>query len=184
MSWWRKVTSAGVSTVVDSTSGLVGTVFGDKAAREDNQHSENMAVHGQHAAEYQYRGRRTWFDSLVDGANRLVRPMFTYGNLAIFGWATWGSKDFLEFTARLATIPDQLWIIQGTILAFWFGSRSIFKDSQKFKTNPGYVQQVYESIDKIREIQRSAEDQAVEETEATGNQTIDAFNKSKREPSV
>lgn len=183
MSWWSKITGSGATSVVDSIGRTASVFLGDKGAREHNQHSENMAVHRQHASEYQYRGQRTWFDSLVDGANRLVRPAFTYGMLSMFGWATWGSKDFLDFTARLATIPDALWVIQGTILAFWFGSRSIYKDRYKYQVDPKYIQSVYDTADKIRTIQHTADEKASNYAVEHENQTLREFAK-RHEPRI
>lgn len=66
----------------------------------------------------------TWFDSFVDGLNRLVRPMMTFW---VFGILT----GMLGIPANLALIPPMLWNIIWTIVTFWFGSRMIFKDAPK-----------------------------------------------------
>jgi len=63
---------------------------------------------------------RTWFDSVVDGINRLVRPtvtLFLFGGVAGF-WSlpTTGEVDPIVLA----------WV--GTIMVFWFGGRALFKD--------------------------------------------------------
>ena len=185
MSWFGKIFGAGTTQVIDAVGRTGSVFFGDKAGREDNEHGENMAIHNQHAAEYQYRGRRTWFDSLIDGLNRSVRPGVTYGIFVLFGWAAWGAKDFLEFTARLATIPEPLWIVMGTVLAFWFGSRSIFKDKHAFKpVSTKHLENVYKATNKIRQMTKSAADESIEELQGTGNKTLDAFNVTRKAPKM
>ena len=176
----KNITGNGVASGVNATSDLVGTVWGSKSGRENNQHAENMSVHNQHAAEYQYRGARNWFDSLVDGANRLVRPAFTYGIVSLFGWAIWGAKDFLDFAARLTSIPDPLWMVMGTIIAFWFGSRSIFKDKQKFAVDPKRVKAAYAAAGEVRKIM-SVEQEVIQSQSENSNSVLRLYGESKHE---
>ena len=62
----------------------------------------------------------TWFDSLVNGTNRLIRPTITIGLFgAIFGW--WPLPELAEV--------DPMFLKYGeTVLIFWFGGRALFKD--------------------------------------------------------
>ena len=69
-----------------------------------------------------------WFDSVVNGINRLVRPVITF---AAFGMVAWPMIDPASYKPRidaLRLIPIELWTLVGVIMAFWFGSRSVFKD--------------------------------------------------------
>jgi len=62
----------------------------------------------------------TWFDVLVDGINRLVRPTITV-------WLTGGMMGvwILPSTDQVPTIyQEAFW----TVLVFWFGGRAILKD--------------------------------------------------------
>ena len=69
-------------------------------------------------AEWQYGGHDTKFDSFVDGMNRLVRPIVTYGLLA----AVFGFVDIPE------NLNDNIWLPLTTVLAFWFGGRLLKRD--------------------------------------------------------
>ena len=70
------------------------------------------------------RGGSTWFDNLIDGLNRLVRPVLTFW---VFGILT----GMLGIPTHLLSIPPMLWNIIWTIVTFWFGSRMVFKDIPK-----------------------------------------------------
>lgn len=61
------------------------------------------------------------FNALVDGVNRLVRPVFTYWSFSLLvGWT--------EPPISWNLWPPMLWNIVWTIVTFWFGSRLLFKD--------------------------------------------------------
>ena len=62
----------------------------------------------------------TWFDSFVDGLNRMVRPtvtLFLFGGVAGF-WAL----------PKIGEVDPIVLSWTGTVFLFWFGGRAIFKD--------------------------------------------------------
>lgn len=62
----------------------------------------------------------TWFDSMVDGASRLVRPLVTL-------WFFGGLIGWWDLTP--AEGVDPLLLVWGeNILYFWFGGRVVLKD--------------------------------------------------------
>lgn len=62
----------------------------------------------------------SWFDILVDGLSRLVRPVITYWIIGgLFGW--W-KMDIP------GDVHPVMWNIIWTVITFWFGSRMLFKD--------------------------------------------------------
>ena len=63
---------------------------------------------------------RTWFDSLVDGINRLIRPGVT-----IFLFGGIGGAWHLP---KVGDIDPIVLTWTGTVFLFWFGGRAIFKD--------------------------------------------------------
>jgi hypothetical protein len=76
----------------------------------------------QFAAEFA-QPRKTWFDALIDGLNRLPRPMMALGTLALIGASM---IDPIWFAARmqgLALVPEPLWWLMGAIVSFYFGAR-------------------------------------------------------------
>ena len=62
----------------------------------------------------------TWFDVLVDGVNRLVRPVVTF-------WIIGGLAGFWTLPATGHIDPVML-NIGWTVIGFWFGSRALLKD--------------------------------------------------------
>lgn len=115
-----------ISPIVENVTGLVKTVFGSRQERDSYAHAENTASLEQYSAEFVSRPERnTWFDSLVDGLNRLQRPTYTFSTLALFWMAYKNPVEFARIMQGLALIPEQFWIIVGMIVGFLFSSRMI-----------------------------------------------------------
>jgi hypothetical protein len=110
-------------------------VFKPNAEQEaDREHVERMALTQQDlaslqqfAAEFHDRAGRTWWDSLVDGLNRLPRPLITLGILAFFVLAPVAPVRFLEIAQAYQMMPDGFWALLGVIIAFYFGGRMQLK---------------------------------------------------------
>ncbi len=125
-----------LTPVLGAVNNTVKTVFGDKAARDQFSHEENTATLAQYAAEFQSRPERnTWFDSFVDGLNRLQRPTYTFSVLAIFWLAFRDTQRFAEIMEAFSLVPEQFWVLAGIIVGFLFSSRMIenLPISQVFK---------------------------------------------------
>ena len=108
------------------------------------------------------RGGSTWFDNLIDGLNRLVRPVMTFW---VFGILT----GMLGIPAHLMNIPPMLWNIIWTIITFWFGSRLVFKDVPKLFVKDNKVKnalnmkKMQDELDSLRERLNEFEDEKEEE---------------------
>ena len=93
-------------------------------------HAERMAVSAQDlasleqfAAEFQPRSQRTWWDSFIDGLNRLPRPLITLGVLAFFVLAPFDPLRFAQIARAYELMPDGFWALLSIIVAFYFGGR-------------------------------------------------------------
>lgn len=76
--------------------------------------------------------RKGLFDRLMDGINRLPRPMLALGTLGLFATAM---IDPIWFAARMqgiALVPEPLWWLLGVIVSFYFGARHQVK-AQSFQ---------------------------------------------------
>ena len=82
--------------------------------------SINKAVASARAHDAPPGNNRTWFDSVVDGINRLIRPVVT---LFLFG----GIAGFWQLPT-VGEIDPIILTWTGTVFLFWFGGRAIFKD--------------------------------------------------------
>ena len=122
----------GLVTGVGNAVGGVAKIFvGDRSAREAGYHDENMESRRQFSTEFQV-ARRTWFDSLVDGINRMPRPAFV--GLVIY-YLVLSYVDPIEFqkvNIALDSVPDRIWdIIEYIILPFYFIARELQKGRDK-----------------------------------------------------
>lgn len=68
-----------------------------------------------------YRGG--WFDSFMNGLNRLPRPVLTMGTLGLFVYAMAEPEGFGLRMENLNLVPEPLWWLLGAIISFYFGAR-------------------------------------------------------------
>ena len=106
----------------------VGGVFRPNAeATASRAHEYNSAALTQYAAEFHARSNRTWFDSLVDGLNRLARPIITVSVLGIIpAVMLWPEEAAVAFAA-LALLPTGYWALVSIIIGFYYGGRMQIK---------------------------------------------------------
>jgi holin (3TMs family) len=94
--------------------------------------------------------RKGGFDRLVDGLNRLPRPMMAFG---ILGLMVAAMSDPVWFAARMqgvALVPEPLWWLMGVIVSFYFGARH----SEK---NLSFQQSLGASLARAPEVLRNIE---------------------------
>jgi len=123
---------------------------------ERNASAEHLALRSAVAAEAA-RQPTTWWDSLVDGLNRLVRPLFTFGTLGLFVWACIEPISFSASMTALQLVPENLWIILGTVVVFWFGDRMLGLSAKGGKA-PAQVAQVIAQMREIESLQKNTQD--------------------------
>lgn len=87
----------------------------------------NQAALAQYAAEYAPRNNRTWFDSLVDGLNRLVRPVITLSVLGVIPATMMWPEEMAVAFAALALLPAGYWALVSIITSFYYGGRMQIK---------------------------------------------------------
>ncbi|NNE81259.1 MAG: carboxylesterase [Silicimonas sp.] len=121
--------------------GLIGDIFGiifgggRNAIRETAEvfrpNAENeaarLAAHeaaalAQFASEFALP-RQGWFDSFMNGLNRLPRPMLALGTLGLFASAMADPVWFAQRMQGIALVPEPLWWLMGAIVSFYFGAR-------------------------------------------------------------
>ncbi len=64
-----------------------------------------------------------WFDRLVNGLNRLPRPMLAFGTIGLFVYAMVDPVKFAQRMVGLNAVPEPLWWLLGAVVAFYFGAR-------------------------------------------------------------
>lgn len=101
----------------------VAEVFRPNATRAlELGHEAYMAAHATHGAEFAHV-RPGWFDTFVNGLNRLPRPLLALGTLGLFVHAMVDPDSFAHRMRGLAEVPEPLWWLLGAVVAFYFGAR-------------------------------------------------------------
>ncbi|MGR3491581.1 MAG: holin family protein [Shimia sp.] len=80
------------------------------------------AALAQFAAEFS-RPRKSIFDTVIDGLNRIPRPAMAFGTLGLFIAAMVDPEWFGARMEGLALVPEPLWWLLGAIVSFYFGAR-------------------------------------------------------------
>jgi cell wall hydrolase len=117
------LTSGLVEGVGKATTGVVKTIWGDRSEKDTALAAEQMAVVAQYATEFAVRPQRTFWDSFIDGMNRIIRPSLAISVQAAFVWAVIDPVSFAESMQALQIVPEQLWYLWGGIISFYFGGR-------------------------------------------------------------
>jgi hypothetical protein len=107
----------------------VAEVFRENAeAAGARGHDLDAGALAQFAAEFEARSRRTWWDSLIDGLNRLPRPMLAFWAFWVLLWTARDPAYMAEVFASWVIIPDMVWALIMIIVTFFFGGRAQVKD--------------------------------------------------------
>lgn len=132
----------------------VGIFRENSEAGAQRQADYAQAALTQYAAEFQIE-RKGLFDRMMDGLNRLPRPLIVIATFMLFASAMFDPIWFAVRMQGLALVPEPLWWLSGTIVTFYFGGRFQIK-AQDFKAaaqqSAEVVPQVLENIARIREL--------------------------------
>ena len=116
---------------------ILATVFGGgrnvvaETVGAFRENAENGAVRdaaraeaalAQFAAEFAGQ-RRSVFDQVIDGLNRVPRPAMALGTIALFVAAMVDPIWFASRMQGIALVPEPLWWLLGAIVGFYFGAR-------------------------------------------------------------
>lgn len=113
-------------TAIGTAAKDMAEVFTPSATRQMELSAEaQMAALRQLGAEYTDPGLG-WFDRMVNGLNRLPRPMLAFGTLGLFIYAMVEPESFGKRMVGLNLVPDPLWWLLGAVVGFYFGAREAF----------------------------------------------------------
>jgi hypothetical protein len=115
---------AAVREVGDAVGNVAEVLVGNQAQRDAAVQEKYVEAIGQFGSEFGTAGA-SWFDNLMNGLNRLPRPMLAIGTLGLFVYAMAEPGGFSERMQGLALVPDPLWWLLGAIVSFYFGAREL-----------------------------------------------------------
>ena len=116
---------------------IFGSVFGDgrnvivETAQVFRENAEGAAARQatlkqqamrQFASEFAVP-RYGWVFRLMDGLNRLPRPLLAFGTIGLFIVAMVDPVWFSTRMQGISLVPDPLWWLMGAIVSFYFGAR-------------------------------------------------------------
>ncbi|MFO1203949.1 MAG: holin family protein [Tabrizicola sp.] len=111
-----------VAALGEAAEGLA-EVFVPSATKKMELSAEaQIAALRQLGEEYQHPAL-SWFDRMVNGLNRLPRPMLAFGTIGLFVYAMVDPVPFAQRMVGLNAVPEPLWWLLGAIVAFYFGAR-------------------------------------------------------------
>lgn len=120
-----------VATLAQSARDIA-EVFTPNATRAmELSHEGAQAALTQYGAEFGLPSMGL-FDRVINGLNRLPRPLLAFGTIALFVYAMYAPEGFAQRMQGLAYVPEPLWWLLGAIVAFYFGAREIHH--QRFTT--------------------------------------------------
>jgi hypothetical protein len=116
---------AAVTALGEAARGVAETFIPNATRKMELSAEAQMAALRQLGEEYGLPSTG-WFDRLVNGLNRLPRPLLAFGTLGLFVYAM---VDPVRFSARMVglnAVPEPLWWLLGAVVAFYFGARETY----------------------------------------------------------
>lgn len=113
----------GLSDAARAVSDVAEVFVGNEAERDAAAAVAREAALEQHAREFASRPGR--FDAVMNGMNRLPRPILAFGTLGLFVYAMVDPAGFGERMRGLQHVPEPLWWLLGAIVSFYFGAREL-----------------------------------------------------------
>lgn len=101
----------------------------NKEGAAERDHLRHAATMEQFAGEF-LKEHRSAFDRVMDGINRLPRPMMALGCLGLFVSAMVDPNWFSERMQGIALVPEPLWWLLGVVVSFYFGARHQIKGQE------------------------------------------------------
>lgn len=120
-------------------------------AREAGLHGEALAQFGAEFA----KARRSRFDRLMDGLNRLPRPALALGTLGLFVSAMWDPEWFGARMQGLSLVPEPMWWLLTAIVGFYFGARHQTK-GQEFRREIAAVVAAAPAVRTVAPVERNS----------------------------
>ncbi|HBM61254.1 MAG TPA: carboxylesterase [Citreicella sp.] len=112
--------------VLVETAGILRPNAEAQAARAQDL---DTAALQQMAAEFAARDRGA-FDRLMDGVNRLPRPMMVLGIVWLLVQTARDPARMSQVFQAWAILPEAAWVVFGVVVTFYFGGRAQLKDQE------------------------------------------------------
>jgi len=153
---------------------LIEALRGNAETAAERAGEFDSAALAQFAAEFR-NPRRGWFDRVVDGLNRLPRPLLTAGAIVILVLPIYDIGLATEVFTAWSIIPAALWTLIAIVVTFFFGGRMQAQDIQFNRDLAGAAAALPGVVAQLREIRAlSADSPLVAGTGPDAAATIEA----------
>jgi len=129
MAWWNVI-----GNIFTGGKEVAEVFVENKEKKGQRTHEAVMAEMGrdlaslqQFSTEFHSRQNRTWWDSFIDGLNRLPRPLIAAAVLGFFVLAPLDPQRFLEIAKAYELMPPGYWGLLSVVITFYFGGRMQLK---------------------------------------------------------
>ncbi len=126
---------AAVTALGEAARGVAEVFVPSATKRMELSAEAQMAALRQLGAEYE-NPSIGWFDRLVNGLNRLPRPLLAFGTIGLFVYAMVDPVKFAQRMVGLNAVPEPLWWLLGAVVAFYFGARETYYFRNRSGTPP------------------------------------------------
>ena len=126
---------AAVTALGEAARGVAEVFVPSATKRMELSAEAQMAALRQLGAEYE-NPSIGWFDRLVNGLNRLPRPLLAFGTIGLFVYAMVDPAQFAQRMVGLNAVPEPLWWLLGAVVAFYFGARETYYFRNRSGTPP------------------------------------------------
>ncbi len=177
----------GIGTIGKTINNGIEIFKGNKKERDQYDHQENIETQKTYSSEFHNRNNRTLFDSFIDGVNRIPRPAFVLLIIFYFILSYKNPEEFQVLNLGLQTVPENMWVVLGVIITFYFGARELNKLHNKngMAIDPEQFNKIQLQIQELRQFKKDNEDlkEFREETdrlvEEINNSSIEEWKKNK-----
>lgn len=155
MQWLTNLLGGNLVTGIGSTVEQVAGVFGvnkEAQAQRDYEASDrdtNALMSAQRQFAREFTEPRNFFDSVINGLNRLPRPLMAFGAIALLIGPFINPIEYSASISALQLIPEYLWGIIGAVFAFYFGSRA-WQEKRRMQVTADHTKEVMRHMREIR----------------------------------
>ena len=129
------LTGGGIGAITSGVKDAASVFTVNKEAQAVRDHEATTQVQNAYASEFNTRNNRTWWDSLVDGLNRLIRPAIVVifcSPIPVLLYAGFMNDAGMIASVSaaitaLSIIPQSMWYIILGIVGFYFPLRTVDK---------------------------------------------------------
>lgn len=118
----RLVGAGAVTDTLQAAGQVVDALRPNATKKMEAAHRAYVAALDEYGTEFR-TAQAGWFDRMINGLNRLPRPLLAFGTLGLFVYAMIDPAGFARRMVGLNFVPEPLWWLLAAIVGFYFGAR-------------------------------------------------------------